>query len=121
MGQELAERAQGPEGLADRYTYRVFWSEEDAEWVGLCAEFPSLSWLAESRTAALEGIVQVVRDVLVDMSETKETPPAPLGSKQYTGVFQVRIPPSAHRSLALEAAEQGVSLNSLVKSKLGAR
>jgi hypothetical protein len=25
----------------DRYTYRVTWSEEDEEYVGLCAEFPS--------------------------------------------------------------------------------
>lgn len=25
------------------YTYRVTWSQEDGEHVGLCAEFPSLS------------------------------------------------------------------------------
>ncbi len=29
----------------DKYTYRITWSEEDGEFVGLCAEFPSLSWL----------------------------------------------------------------------------
>lgn len=29
----------------DRYTYRVTWSDEDKEYLGLCAEFPSLSWL----------------------------------------------------------------------------
>ena len=28
-----------------RYTYRVTWSAEDNKYVGLCAEFPSLSWL----------------------------------------------------------------------------
>ncbi len=28
-----------------QYAYRVIWSEEDQEFVGLCAEFPSLSWL----------------------------------------------------------------------------
>ena len=33
----------------DRYTYRVTWSEEDQEHVGLCAEFPSLSWLEANR------------------------------------------------------------------------
>ena len=37
----------------DRYTYRVTWSEEDNEYVGLCAEFPSLSWLAANPEAAL--------------------------------------------------------------------
>ena len=33
----------------DLYSYRVQWSEEDREFVGLCTEFPSLSWLAESQ------------------------------------------------------------------------
>ena len=34
--------------MSDRYTYRITWSAEDGENVGLCAEFPSLSWLASS-------------------------------------------------------------------------
>ena len=33
----------------DRYTYRVMWSEEDVEYVGLCAEFGLLSHLADTR------------------------------------------------------------------------
>ncbi len=37
----------------DKYTYRVMWSEEDQEYIGLCAEFPSLSWLEEDPIAAL--------------------------------------------------------------------
>ena len=28
-----------------RYSYSVTWSAQDGEFVGLCAEFPSLSWL----------------------------------------------------------------------------
>ena len=51
----------------DRYTYRVMWSDEDKAYVGLCAEFPSLSWLAESPEKALQGIRQVVADVVTDM------------------------------------------------------
>ena len=39
----------------DHYTYRVTWSPEDGEHVGLCAEFPSLSWLARTPEAALKG------------------------------------------------------------------
>lgn len=48
----------------DHYTYRVTWSPEDGEHVGLCAEFPSLSWLAATPEDALTGIRQVVADVL---------------------------------------------------------
>lgn len=51
----------------DRFTYRVTWSEEDSEYVGLCAEFPSLSWLASAPEEALQGIRRVVADVVADM------------------------------------------------------
>ena len=51
----------------DRYTYRVTWSEDDNEYVGLCAEFPSLSWLAKKPEVALKGIRKLVRDVVKDM------------------------------------------------------
>lgn len=47
--------------------YRVIWSEEDGEYVGLCAEFPSLSWLAPSQAEALSGIVAVADQVCRDM------------------------------------------------------
>ena len=43
---------------SEKYTYRVTWSEEDQEHVGLCAEFPSLSWLAASTGEALNGITK---------------------------------------------------------------
>lgn len=102
----------------DRYTYRVTWSEEDQEHVGLCIEFPSLSWLAENPEKALKGIRQLVCDCTDDMRKAGEEIPEPLSSKRYSGKFMVRVPPETHRMLAIEAAESGVSLNRLVSSKL---
>jgi len=104
----------------DHYTYRVTWSPDDAEHVGLCAEFPSLSWLAKTPEAALKGIRQVVTEAVLDMRETGETIPLPLAEKHYSGEFRVRIPPEVHRALAMQAAEQGVSLNRLASAKLAA-
>ncbi|MCM2284285.1 MAG: hypothetical protein NDI81_05865 [Desulfobacula sp.] len=52
----------------DEYTYRVIWSEDDNEYVGLCAEFPSLSWLADTPEKALKGIRKLVAGVLSDMA-----------------------------------------------------
>ncbi len=57
----------------DRYTYRVTWSEDDNEYVGLCVEFPSLSWLARNPEAALKGIRKVVADVVKDMRDNGES------------------------------------------------
>lgn len=102
----------------DRYTYRVTWSEEDEEYVGLCAEFPSLSWLDESPEAALHGIRQLVADVVTDLAANDEEIPEPIAVRQYSGKFLVRVPPNLHRRLALEAAEAGVSLNRLASAKL---
>lgn len=42
--------------MLDKYSYRVTWSDDDNEFVGLCAEFPSLSWLSKSQDAAFKGI-----------------------------------------------------------------
>lgn len=102
----------------DRYTYRVTWSDEDQEYVGLCIEFPSLSWLANTPEDALEGVRTTVAGVVQDMSESGESVPEPLSTKQYSGKFMVRIPPEVHRRLALEAAEAGVSLNRLASARL---
>lgn len=102
----------------DRYTYRVTWSEEDREYLGLCAEFPSMSWLARTPEAALKGIRKVVAEVVRDMMDGGEPVPEPIASRQYSGKFLVRVPPEVHRKLVLQAAEAGVSLNRLASSKL---
>jgi predicted HicB family RNase H-like nuclease len=102
----------------DRYTYRVTWSEDDQEYVGLCAEFPSLSWLARTPEAALKAIRKVVADVINDMKNNNEPIPEPIATKGYSGKFMIRVPPEVHRNLAIKAAEAGVSLNRLASSKL---
>ena len=102
----------------EHYTYRVTWSEEDHEYVGLCAEFPSLSYLDENRNAALDGIVDVVRQVVEDIAANGEPIPEPIAEKSYSGKFQVRIPPHVHRMLAIQAAEEGVSLNRYISARL---
>ena len=102
----------------NHYVYRVLWSEDDQEYVGLCAEFPSLSWLAESQDAAWQGIRNLVADIVQDMQANGEQLPVPFADKNYSGNFQVRIPSEAHRNLAIQAAEAGISLNRLVSFKL---
>ena len=102
----------------DKYTYRVTWSEDDNEYAGLCAEFPSLSWLAKTPEKALSGIRKVVDDVVRDMHNRGETVPEPISSRHYSGKFIVRVPPQVHQKLAIQAAESGVSLNRLASAKL---
>lgn len=102
----------------DKYTYRVTWSEEDTEYVGLCAEFPSLSWLAQTPEGALKGVSTLVKEVVADMQLNEEPVPEPIAAKQFSGKFMIRVPPEVHRQLAIQAAEAGVSLNRLASAKL---
>jgi predicted HicB family RNase H-like nuclease len=102
----------------DRYSYRVIWSDKDDEYLGLCAEFPSLSWLAGTPEAALKGIRRVVAVGIKIMEADGDSIPEPLSNKKYSGKFSVRIPPEVHRHLAIQAAEEGVSLNRLISARL---
>lgn len=100
------------------YGYRVIWSEEDQEYVGLCAELPSFSFLDKNQEKAFSGIRNLVHETLVDMQKNEEKIPVPLSTKRFTGKFIVRIPPEIHRKLALEASEFKISLNRYVSAKL---
>jgi predicted HicB family RNase H-like nuclease len=102
----------------DRYTYRVTWSEDDREYVGLCTEFPSLSWLDKEPESALKGIREVVNSAVKDMTSAGEEVPQPIASKRYSGKFMVRVPPEVHRNLAIQASESRVSLNRIAGAKL---
>lgn len=100
------------------YTYRVSWSAEDGEYVAVCLELPSLSWLAGAPEDALKGVERVVADAVADMGEQGEPIPTPLADQRFSGRFNLRVPETLHRRLATEAAEQGVSLNRLISERL---
>jgi predicted HicB family RNase H-like nuclease len=102
----------------DHYTYRVSWSPDDREFVATVVEFGSLSWLATDPAAALLGLRALVAEVVDDLLASGQSVPEPLAERQYSGEFRLRIPPALHRALAIEAAEQGVSLNRLVSAKV---
>lgn len=104
--------------ILDQYTYRVTWSDEDNQCVALCAEFPSLSWLDATPEKALRGIRKVVAEVAADMRANGESVPEPISQRRYSGKFMVRVPPEVHRKLAIEAAEENVSLNRVISAKL---
>jgi predicted HicB family RNase H-like nuclease len=69
---------------------------------------------------AVHGIRDLVADVVNELRREKSPIPSPIAAKRFSGAFKVRIPPMIHQRLAVEAAEQGVSLNRLVSAKLSA-
>lgn len=77
-GHEAEKCLRQPEAQ-DLYAYAVHWSAEDQEFVGTCAAFPSLSWLAPTPDLALLGVRNLVRSALADLAAEGQPPPAPRG------------------------------------------
>jgi len=103
---------------ASRYSFEVQWSKEDDAFIGRVAEWDLLAAHGETEQEALEEIRNVVAYAIEESEADGEDYPEPIGDRDYSGRFNVRIPPSLHRRLATEAAREGVSLNQLVTTKL---
>ena len=97
------------------YTYRVEWSEDDQEFVGTVAEFPSLSYLE-----AFAGIREVVADTLEILEEDGREAPEPFSLRSFSGRFNLRVSPQLHRRLVQQAALSHQSLNQYVSQQLEA-
>ena len=104
----------------EQYLYSVGWSEEDEAFIARVAEFPSLAAHGDTQEEALSEIKDVVKFVLSDLKENKEPVPEPLGKRSFSGRLVLRMPEYLHRKLALEASQQGISLNQLLNLKLDA-
>lgn len=104
--------------LLDQYTFRVSWSAEDGVYLANTAELPTVFAHGDTKEDALAELRVALENVLEDMKENNEQIPQPFGDHNFSGKFQVRMAPALHRKLAVEAAEQGVSLNQWINLKL---
>jgi predicted HicB family RNase H-like nuclease len=104
--------------LVDKYTYRVEWSEFDKAHIAVCLEFPSLSAVETTTQRALASIREVVAASIEWMLEEGERVPEPFGLRQYRGNLTLRVPSYVHREIAIRSAEEGVSINQYVLSRV---
>jgi predicted HicB family RNase H-like nuclease len=105
----------------NHYTYRAEWSPERWEYVGRCLEFPWLSRWAPTLREAIAAIEEAVDECISEREAAGDELPAALTDRQYSGKFVVRTSPALHARLAVEAAEQNVSMNQWVALKLADR
>ena len=104
--------------IIEKYTYRIEWSEDDKVHIARCLEFPSLATHGNTAEEALHEIEKVVEETIKWMKEDNEQIPEPLGLKKFKGNLTLRVPPEIHRELAIKSAEEGVSINQFILSKL---
>ncbi|MBL7123935.1 MAG: type II toxin-antitoxin system HicB family antitoxin [Actinobacteria bacterium] len=104
--------------IIEKYTYRVEWSEEDQLHIARCLEFPSLAAHGNTIEHALKEIEKVVEEAIAWMQEENEEIPEPFGLKRYKGNLTLRVPAEVHRNLSIKSAEEGVSVNQYILSKI---
>jgi predicted HicB family RNase H-like nuclease len=105
----------------NRYTYRAEWSPEQSEYVGRCIELPWLSQWAPTMQEAIAAVEHSADEFIAAREEDGEDVPTPLNERKYSGRFLVRTSPALHARLAVEAAEQNVSMNQWAVQKLADR
>lgn len=93
--------------------------DESVSWV---VEFPDLPGCSAVGATEEEALLQA-KDAselwLEEYYEQHNSYPVPRETRnEYSGKFMVRLPKSLHKSLVLEAEEEGVSLNSMVNTLL---
>ncbi|MBP9023557.1 MAG: toxin-antitoxin system HicB family antitoxin [Spirochaetes bacterium] len=100
----------------NHYTYRTEWSHEDESFISRALEFPSLSAFGDTRIEAENELDKVIIQVINWLKEENSPIPQPITEKEYKGNIALRIPPEAHRNVALIASQEGVSINQFITS-----
>ncbi len=100
-----------------RFAYRIeLYPDEDGGFVATIPELPGCVTLAETKEAALT-LIENAKEVWISTA-LEQSIPIPTPGRSYSGKLNVRLPKSLHRTLAIRADEEGVSLNHLIVYKL---
>ncbi len=81
-------------------------------------EFDGCQSTGETFNEAYENIKDAMRGWIETKLENGYEVPLPIGYEDFSGKFVVRIPKSLHYRLAIEAEQEGVSLNQYALYKL---
>ncbi|ORV81883.1 pilus assembly protein HicB [Mycobacterium interjectum] len=104
-----------------RCTFRAEWSRHYHEYVGVCVELPYLSRQAATAPQAVAAVEEALTGHLESLRACGDPIPTPLSERNYGGTFSVRTSAELHARLALEAVEQGISMNQWIVQKLSGR
>ena len=94
------------------YTKVVEWSKEDACFVGSAPPLIGPCCHGQDEAKVYAELCQIVQEWIELLEKDGHPLPEPLGTKEFSGKFVLRLEPTMHRRLALKALAAGESLNS---------
>ncbi len=92
--------------------------ESGSYFVATVLEFDGCMTTGDTEKEALTSINEAMEGWIETKLEAGFPVPQPLDVDKYSGKFVVRLPKSLHAKLAIEAEEEGVSLNQYALYKL---
>jgi predicted RNase H-like HicB family nuclease len=100
------------------YSMRVFWSAEDDAFIAACPELHGISAFGVSPEEAAKELRQAITLAVDVMVEDGDPLPEAATLHDYSGQLRLRMPKSLHARLSDDAEAEGVSLNSLIVTRL---
>ncbi len=92
--------------------------DDDGDWMAHFIELPNISAFGSTSTKALKELEDAWEATKESYRKNNQVIPIAPARKEYSGHFNIRVEKRLHRALAVEAAQQGTSLNALVSQKL---
>ena len=101
-----------------KYSFKVFWSDEDQAYIATCPDFPGVSGFGDTTEQALAEAAVSLRLAVETYQEEGWPLPEPQAQPSYSGQFRVRLPKSLHAQVVEQATVEGVSLNTVIVTYL---
>ncbi|MCD4782418.1 MAG: toxin-antitoxin system HicB family antitoxin [Candidatus Eremiobacteraeota bacterium] len=93
------------------YNIKVFQDKRDGDFGACIEEIPEVSAYGETVNDAVNELKTVYNLWLEDCQELCYPIPEPFNVRDFSGKFVLRMPKSLHKSLAVKAKKEGISLN----------
>ncbi len=100
------------------YSMRIFWSAEDDAFIAACPELHGISAFGASPEEAAKELRQAITLAAEVMVEDGDPLPEAAKVHDFSGQLRLRMPKSLHARLSDDAEIEGVSLNSLIVTRL---
>lgn len=101
-----------------RYLINILWSEEDQCYMAEVPELEGCLTHGKTPADAAKRAEEAIASWISTARRLGHPIPEPVTKRKTSGKFNVRIPKQLHKSLAIKAAQEGVSLNQLITSFL---
>lgn len=97
---------------SDRYLKIVEWSDEDQCYVGTCPGLMLGGIHGDDEAEVYRALCAAVEEWIKIQEEDGDPLPPATAGREYSGKFVVRVGKELHKELAIEALQEGQSLNS---------